>query len=321
MVKGTVLVVTSLGDVTADRVVAELYDRGVPVVRLDPGTDFRAEAIVSARLGTSGLTGRIDTASRRLDLDAVRSVYWRRPAPYGGTGEGKTPEQRFINAQSRAGYSGILAALPNALYVNHPWRNRDAEYKPAQLATAARLGLRVPDTLITVVPDDARKFVAEYGPAVYKPLRTVHLPGDDGTSRTVWVRTVDADEIGEGVAACPHLFQSRILKSADVRLAAVHEEVFATRIDNDGEHLDWREDYERLSYTPIPVPAEVRSGVRAYLDTYGLVFGAFDFALAPDGRWWFIECNPNGQWAFVDDPTCHAIANALADTLQKGALG
>ena len=59
--------------------------------------------------------------------------------------------------------------------------------------------------------------------------------------------------------------------------------------------------------------------MRAYLHAFGLTYGAFDFALAPDGRWWFLECNPAGQWAFVDEDTTRAIANALADTLQKGA--
>ncbi|MFE6163858.1 ATP-grasp ribosomal peptide maturase [Streptomyces sp. NPDC056486] len=310
---------TSLGDATADLVLAELHGRGVPVVRLDPGADFDISARVSAHLNAEGLSGTIRTATRNLDLAAVRSVYWRRPTPYGGTGPGETTEEQFTNSQSRAGYSGVLATLTGALYVNHPWRNRDAECKTAQLATAVRLGLRAPESLITTDRDAARRFITEHGPTVYKPLRRVHLPGNDGTNRTIWVRVVESSEVDERISTCPHFFQAQVPKVADVRIAAVGEELFATRIDIDGDHLDWREDYDRLTYTPVPVPAEIRSAVRGYLDTFGLSFGAFDFALDSEGRWWFIECNPNGQWAFVDEPTRRAITEALADILQKGA--
>ncbi|WHM36331.1 ATP-grasp ribosomal peptide maturase [Streptomyces sp. BPTC-684] len=308
---------TSLGDVTADLVLAELHDRGVPVVRLDPGTDFPDNARLSARLNRAGLSGRIATPSRLLDLASVRSVYWRRPTPYGGTGAAETPEDQFTNAQARAGYSGILAALPGAHYVNHPWRNRDADHKPLQLAVAARLNLPVPETLITTVPDDARRFIAKHGPAIYKPVRTVHIVGEEGKGRTVWVRTVEPDEIDDSVSTCPHLFQSCIPKIADIRLAVVGNDMIATRID--GGHLDWREDQTHLAYTPITIPDSIRTAVRAYLKAFGLVFGAFDFTLAKTGTWWFLECNPNGQWAFVDNPTCQTITRALADTLQKGA--
>ncbi|MFJ9035702.1 ATP-grasp ribosomal peptide maturase [Streptomyces sp. NPDC102406] len=313
-----IVAVTFLGDTTADLVLAELHGRGVPVVRLDPGIDFPADARMSAHLTARGLSGTIHTPTRQIELDAVRSVYWRRPTPYGGTGPGVTVEEQFTNSQSRAGYAGVLAHLPGALYVNHPWRNRDAEYKNAQLAAASCVDMYVPESLITTDPDDARRFIEEHGPAVYKPLRLVHLPGDDGKGRTVWVHVVDADEVDERVSLCPHFFQSCVDKVADIRLAAVGDELFATRIDIDGDHLDWREDYHRLSYTPVPVPATVRTAVRAFLDAFGLTFGAFDFALDADGRWWFLECNPNGQWAFVDDPTRRAITEALADTLQKG---
>ncbi|MEU6825553.1 ATP-grasp ribosomal peptide maturase [Streptomyces atriruber] len=318
MHESPVLVVTALGDVTADLVLAELHGRGVPVVRLDPGVDFPADARMSVRLTAHGLSGTIRTATRKLILDAVRSVYWRRPTPYGGTGLGTTDEEQFINSQARAGYLGALANLPGALYVNHPWRNRDGECKNAQLVAAAALGMDVPESVVTTDPDDARRFVADHGPAVYKSLRRVHVPGEDGRSRTVWVRVVDPSDVDERVGACPHFFQSCVDKVADIRLAAVGDELFATRIEIEGDHLDWREDYEQLTYTPVPVPTAVRTAVHGYLDAFELAFGAFDFALDADGRWWFLECNPNGQWAFVDEPTRRAITQALADTLQKG---
>jgi hypothetical protein len=53
-----------------------------------------------------------------------------------------------------------------------------------------------------------------------------------------------------------------------------------------------------------------------YLDRFGLAFGCFDFAVGDDGRWHWIECNPNGQWGFL--PDANAIAEAFAALLQAG---
>ncbi|WP_416978726.1 hypothetical protein [Streptomyces sp. T028] len=112
-----------------------------------------------------------------------------------------------------------------------------------------------------------------------------------------------------------HLFQQRVAKAADVRLTAVGDLLFAVRIDG-SPGVDWRRHYDDLTYTPIPTPPEIAEGVRAYLDAFGLVFGAFDFGLGTDGRWYWYECNPNGQWAWFPDRITAPITAALADQLQ-----
>ncbi|WP_217177361.1 ATP-grasp ribosomal peptide maturase [Streptomyces sp. AC495_CC817] len=315
-----VVVLTALDDVTSDRVITALHDRGVPVVRFDPGSPD--ELTFSGRAGGGwSWHGPIATATRTLGLEDARAVYYRRPTPYAvPTDDPDAQERDFAVAQFRHGLGGLLAALPGCLYVNHPHRNSGAEFKPRQITEAVAAGLDVPPTLITNDPAAARSFAKEYGPVVYKPLRsTTYREG--GALRTVWVRTVEADEIGDGVAACPHLFQQAVAKTADVRVAAVGERLFATLISTDGDHLDWRFDHDLISCTPVAaadVPAVVRRGIRAYLKAFGLVFGAFDFALEASGAWRFLECNPNGQWAFVDRETTGVIASALADLLEKG---
>lgn len=312
-----VLVITSLEDVTADLVLNELYGRGVPAVRLDPAVDFPDLACVSARIEGAWLAGHLNTPTRRLDLSAVRSVYWRRPSPYVDPSRVDSTEQRFAIEQCRAGYTGILTALP-ALHVNELFRNRAADYKPAQLTTAIRCGLTVPSSIVTNVPAEARRFVAAHAAVIYKPVHSVHVADENGPSRTVWTSLVRVDELDDSIALCPHLFQSCVPKVADIRLAAVGEHMFATRIDSGGDHLDWRYDQRLITCSPVSVPPVIRASVRSYLQAFGLVFGAFDFALDSAGTWWFLECNPNGQWAFVDQSTTQAIATALADTLQKG---
>ncbi|MET9429818.1 ATP-grasp ribosomal peptide maturase [Streptomyces sp. NPDC003036] len=309
-----VVVVTNLEDPTADLVIAELHDRGVPVVRFDSG-DFPATLSCSAHIGgeLTRWSGSVATPSRVAELGDVRSLYYRRPS---GFVFPHLDEQdaRFAVAQARYGLGGVLASLPDCLYVNHPNRIGDAEYKPAGLAAAAASGFNLPPTLITSRADDARTFAKKHGPVIYKPL-SVPLYLRDGVSQTVTVAEVDAEEIDDSVAGTMHLFQARVQKDADVRVTVVGERIFAVRIDCD--LLDWRTDYSTHTYSVIPTPPDVERAIFAYLRHFGLVFGAFDFALTRD-EWIFIECNPSGQWAWMEPHTGLPMTAALADLLERG---
>lgn len=186
---GAVLVLTNPYDVTADLVLRRLADRRVPVVRVDPGADLHTGASLSAHYGTGGQRGTLRTASRTLDLTDVRSVWVRRPSPYDPPPGMAEHDGKFAAAQGFWGTGGILASLPGAHYVNHPWRIRNAEYKPAQLSVALRSGFLVPDTVITADPDEAREFcAAQPGGAVYKPLWDSRYRDAEGAAQQVWVR-------------------------------------------------------------------------------------------------------------------------------------
>ncbi|GAA2238100.1 ATP-grasp ribosomal peptide maturase [Kitasatospora cystarginea] len=312
---GAVLVLTNSLDATADVVLHILAERRVPVVRVDPGVDLYNGASLTTRYGTGGQRGALATPTRALDLRHVRSVWWRRPTAYSGPLELDGQDAKFAGSQMFWGVGGILASLPHAHYVNHPWQIRNGEYKPAQLAAALRAGFLVPETVITMDPAEARQFCTEQ-PAVYKPLWNTPYRDADDRAQQVWVREVNPTDITDAVSTCPHLFQARVEKSFDVRLTAVGARLFAARITS--PELDWRRRQDLLSYEPISVPDAVAASVAGYLTDMGLVFGAFDFAVTADGAWYFLECNPNGQWAWLPSALSDPIALALADQLEKG---
>ncbi|MFE5556073.1 ATP-grasp ribosomal peptide maturase [Streptomyces sp. NPDC056544] len=311
---GPVMVVTMKDDPTADLVIRELHDRGVPVVRLDSG-DFPATLSFAAYVTPDGIEGSLTTPTRTVDLTRIRSLYYRRPS---GFAFPHLPEHdaRFALAQARYGLGGVIASLPGCLYVNHPHRIGDAEFKPSGLAAATTAGFHVPATLITSDPSAARDFVSEPGPVIYKPLSTP-LYRVDGVSCTVQVKEVTADEIDDRVSGTAHLFQRLVHKSADVRVTVIGDRVFAVRIDSD--LLDWRTDYDRLVYSVVQPPPQVTASLFRYLSLFGLFFGAFDFAIDQAGTWWFLECNPSGQWAWLEPETGLPMVAAMADLLERNS--
>ncbi|MET9882586.1 ATP-grasp ribosomal peptide maturase [Streptomyces sp. NPDC006430] len=310
-----VLVATEADDVTADMVITELNRRGVPVVRFNPA-DIGDGLTVSARYGIrpAQAAGRMRTPSRAAQLDDVRAVYWRRPT-WPAFPHLSSDDARFAAAQTRYGLGGVLHALDGPLWVNHPLRNAEADYKPHQLARAQRLGLAVPATLITNDLDDAREFVAAHPAVIHKTLRATSYQRD-GVSVVSWAEQVTADEIDDRVRVVPHLFQVRVDKTCDIRVLIVGRRVYAVRIESD--LLDWRRDYSALTYSVITLPAALEAALLAFLDAFGLASGSFDLAVDRAGKCWLLELNPNGQWGWLEEHTGLPMAAAFADLLTRG---
>ncbi len=318
MSRAVTLVLTHPFDPTADYVVSELNRRRVPVFRCDPG-EFPQRLTVSARLNRAeaGWIGSLRLPEREVSIAEIGCVYYRRPTAFdlpAGMGE---QVRRWAAGEARMGLGGVLSALP--WWLNHPAAIAAAEYKPVQLAHAAACGLAVPDTIVTNDPAEAAKFVAHVGAAVYKPLTPAGITEGD-THRVVFTTPVSLGDVDESIRLTAHLLQERIDKRYEVRLTVADEVFLAARIDagSNAAAVDWRADYEALTYTPLPdVPAQVRAGISTLMRRLGLRFGTFDFIVTPDDRWVFLEINPNGQWAWIEDATGLPIAASIADALTR----
>lgn len=313
--KRPVLVATEADDITADMVIGELNRCDVPVVRFNPA-DIGGDLTVSSWFGTCPVpvVGQVRTPSRTVDLTQVRSVYWRRPE-WPSFPHLSPDDSRFATAQVRYGLGGTLYALDGPFWVNHPLRIAAADYKPAQLALAQRLGFTVPRTLVTNDPVEAREFIRVQGDAIFKTLRwTPYIR--DGVPVTGWADPVAPDEIDDSVRVTPHLFQARVDKVADLRVLIVGLHTFAVRIES--ELLDWRKDYSALTYTVEHLPDPVDKALHAYLNRLALVSGSFDLAVDQAGNYWWLELNPNGQWAWLETETGLPMSAAFADLLAQG---
>lgn len=315
----TVLVLTQQFDPTADLVIRELHQRGVPVFRCDPG-DFPEEVELCAHISAAGtVTGTLRQGARELPLADIWSVYHRRPSNHRVHPLLDDSEERWCVREAASGFQGVLAAL-NRPWVNHPDDNRAAAHKPRQLTQAARAGLAVPESLITNTTDAARTFALAKAKTVYKPMTGGPEPNDPAQAKSALYTTiVTPDEVTPGVEHTAHLFQVWAEKAYEVRLTVVGDGLFAARIDagTPAARTDWRSDYDNLTYSPLETPHHVRRAVIRLMSGLQLTYGALDFVVTPDGEWVFLELNPNGQWGWIELATGLPIAAAIADRLQK----
>ncbi len=294
-----VLVVAAETDLTADMVVARLG--GHAVVRLDP---LRMRHPVTGTLGAG--PPRIEFG---LAGGKVGGVYWRKPARPDQLVE---PDRRWLADENTTALLGLLEVAKPSRWVNHPVANERARLKPPQLLVAAGCGFHVPPTIVTSAPEQASAFIRQHGRVVMKTLTQRH---------TSLVPTTMLEQGADlsGIAGVAHQLQAAVDKVADLRLTVVGALMFAARITTSSGVLDWRlAGHADLIHEAVATPPDMEKSVRAYMKRFGLSYGAFDFALDQAGVAWFLECNPNGEWGFVQAATGLDIAGALAGHLRRG---
>lgn len=291
------LLVAQDSDAETGMVAGEVAALGGQVARVDTA-EFPAGLRLAAEPGPRW-RGHLAGRGGEVAWESVSAVYYRRPGKFVFPDGMSGPERRFAMAEAVGGLGGLIASLP-CLFVNHPGRAADAEYKPLQLQTARRCGLRVPRTLLTNDGQAARRFIEQAaGPVVYKPLSAAIFAEQDQVKAiyTSLVGSGDIDERQVGLTA--HLFQEFIAdKAFDARITVVGGKVFAAAVHagSDAERIDWRRGgYGTLRYETVDAPGGIRAAVVGYLRRLGLAMGAFDFTVDRRGRWWFLECNPQGR--------------------------
>jgi glutathione synthase/RimK-type ligase-like ATP-grasp enzyme len=242
------------------------------------------------------------------------SVWWRRPQTPLVSSDITRPTHRLfaVNEAQEALY-GLWHTL-DAFWVNDPSRDLVAHRKPFQLQVAQDVGLRVPVTLITNDPDEARSFVDArgYRDVVYKSF---------SATETEWreTRIMRQEELSllDQVRYAPVIFQEYIEALYDLRVTVVGDEIFAAAIHSQqtAYTVDFRMDIENAEVEAVSLPSEVEGALRSLMTRLGLVYGAIDMRRTPDDRYVFLEINPAGQWLFIEQRSGQPIAAALAEIL------
>lgn len=316
----SVLILTGEHDPSADAMVRALTEREVEVHRIDTAW-FPRQLSVNAGLAGASWSGTLRTPHRTVDLSEVGAVWYRQPGAYEFPDELSPVERHHANMEAKYGLGGVLSTLP-AMWVNHPARLADAAYKPVQLAAARRAGLDVPETLITNDADEVREFVTQ-GRTVTKMIGAGMLV-EEGVRKVARTREVDVADVADlrGVETTTHLFQRWVEKAYEVRLIVIGCSLtaYAIHAGSPEAHIDFRADYDSLSYELVDIPQAVSTGVDRLMGELDLVYGALDFVVSPDGRWTFLEINPTGQYGWLEHHVDGvSLTGKLANLLAAGA--
>lgn len=209
-----------------------------------------------------------------------------------------------------------------------PWMNpmrRDHQVggnKAMQLQAAGRSGLDVPLTLMTNDPKQVENFFYDQcnGRMIAKLHGTLSrsMKGTGAFLPTTQIHEQDLVNL-ETLRYCPMIFQELVPKAYELRVAYVDGELFAGKIDASGSETgrtDWRAAKDmRLPWEAYRLPEETARAVDRMMRDLGLLFGAIDIIRHKDGRYIFLEVNPQGEWGMLQRDLHYPIGETIAEKL------
>lgn len=209
-----------------------------------------------------------------------------------------------------------------------PWMNampRDhhiAGNKALQLELAAQNGLEVPQSLFTNNPEKLKEFF--YTVCNRQMIAKLHgtlsrsMTGGGAFLPTTQVREEDLDRL-DTLPYCPMIFQELIPKQYELRVIYVAGQVFAGKIDTRASALgqtDWRAANDiPAAWAAYRLPDDVCKHIDRMMQEMGLLFGALDIMRHTDGRYIFLEVNPQGEWGMLQRDLNYPIGETIATEL------
>jgi glutathione synthase/RimK-type ligase-like ATP-grasp enzyme len=318
-----VLIVTEQFDPHVDFVEPALDERGIRWRRFHIG-DFPAQVSAGYQMNGDGPDGTLRLRDESIAFGDIHAVWYRRTEPMRLPASLDEGDKLLAEREARAFIQGMWRLLDRVLWVSNPDAIRRASSKAEQLVRAPKFGFRVPPTCVSNDPDYVRAFLDRLGPdaeVIYKPHTPIMVDQPGGAKGVVYTTRLDRDgrERLDEIRLTPGIFQAYISKEIELRVTVVHDEVFACAIDSQSlvnTRTDWRAHRwgDQSSFPPhaaFTLPERIADGCRELVSSYGLLFGAIDLILDPAGEYHFLELNPNGQWAWIQQLTGQPIREKL----------
>ena len=311
-------------DPHADAVVQLLSATKTPVIRIDLESahyDYDIKVSGSDKAAHWSLISR--HCSRALHSKDVKTVWWRRGTIY-PNGRPALNRNTIDAEETRQVVKWLFEALPEHFYpFGHPWRIRESENKIKQLDVALSCGLQVPAFCYGNTAKSFRDL--PNGECVIKSLSLATF-ADNGKEYSFRAVRVPEDQIkrlqedGEGLIN--GFLQRMVHRSYDIRAFITLDWYHACRIDvanlPDG-NIDWRPHVSKCEHRACDLDSLLLGKCRAFLRAMNMPCGHFDFAVDGFGETCFLECNPNGQWYWLELQGGCRIASDVADTLLSHA--
>ena len=318
---------------TTEEVMDWVEALGGRCVRLN-GDDVEGRSEIRIEIAGGRLALRFESSGVELPLEEAGAVWFRRwlyerrhetvdllADPGADDHTLHHQLRRHLTLESRRLSDFIFSSFEHLPWLSHPRRSN--LNKLAVLRRAAREGIATPATLVTTEREALRRFCAEHGAVITKPIGEVEAFIAGEVSHFLFTTPLGPAEI-EALPErfAPSLFQERIEKAYELRVFYLDGEFHAMAIfsQNDPQtRADFRQ-YNRerpnrnVPYRLRPDLTERLLGLMAGLE---LETGSLDLLVTPDGREVFLEINPVGQLGMVSHPCNYQLERRIAQLLLR----
>ncbi|MDF0750154.1 hypothetical protein NLU14_07900 [Marinobacter sp. 71-i] len=320
MIKNNVLVITNKEDVTVDFVIEALKVNKINYYR------FNTEDIgsnISISFDSAGYALFDHKKSKIIKINEFGSIYFRRPKlppPMPGLTIG---EQQFYLNEISTYLEGIYRNLSSNFWLNSVFDIRMIENKPYQIELARSIGFSVPSFCVSNNVNICNDFFRKHDFCIFKPLKVGLIEEPEGVGKVLYTTKVDSNFIEKikTNGAMPIYLQQQVIKKCDIRVTLVGNKIFGAKIlsqNSDISRVDWRRSDSMLAHEKVDIPSKLKDKCLRLCKLFNLNFAAIDFVLDNSDRFWFLEINPNGQWAWIESLLGYPISNEIAELLASG---
>lgn len=319
-----ILILSNKYDIAVDYVVRLLSRDKIEFLRIN--TEDLIYKKVSATFPR--FSYKVTKKNVRYDLEnQLQSVWFRRPGkPFEFAPEEERPRKSVVTYVENQWHAFIegLKCIDNVFWINDPDKNHNAENKIYQLKLAQKIGLQIPKTCITNDKEEIMNFLKECGgrivaKALYSPL--VEEESKDYFIFTNIIESVN-DIPEQEFRLAPTIFQELLTDKVDYRLTVIGDKCFPVKVIRESDRgvaEDWRIIKDGLKFVPCELPKNIIDKCIEMVKKLGLVFGALDLVKAFN-KFYFLEINPNGEWAWLQKETGLPIAETLVSYLVNGGV-
>lgn len=317
-----ILLITNEEDITADIIVDKLNKLSIPYYRFN--TDYLIEKIKLNLDFQSDKYELIDTVKgQSFNLLNFTSVYYRRP---------KLPslehlpislsEKTFLLNEAYFLLEGCYKILQDKFWISSVFSIREAENKIYQLRLAKEIGFTIPQSLITSIPSQAKTF-SKNRPIIIKPIKTGIIGDENESEKIIFTSALPQcnNQLLDRSDAFPVYLQEKIVKKADIRVTVVGDKVFPTLIDSQSfeeASVDWRKGSNpNLEFKQHELPKNIIEMCLELNKYLKISFSAIDLVLDKNGKYVFLEINPNGQWGWIEKRTGYKISDEIVKQLSR----
>jgi len=316
-----ILILADAFDTHANVVEQHLRDSGASLFRLD----LDVHSLQNTILSYDSSDWIVRQGSFEIRASDIRTV-WPRRLTVSLTLEQQTEQEtssfRLWRSEWNRCLYGMYAFLRECYWMNRIQNANLADNKYFQLSIAKSIGFHVPDFISSNDKSMLREF-CENGETAIKFMTQDIFKDQDGGFSGIYVNKIcrsDLDEFSED-SENPITLQRYIDKDFEVRHTVVAGEHFSCKIESQSSsraNIDWRRyDVANTPHSVISPPSQIIEMIESIMDRLGLTYGAFDFIVDKQGKWWYLEVNSAGQWLWIEDllglPISLKIAKVLAE--------
>jgi ATP-GRASP peptide maturase of grasp-with-spasm system len=299
-------------EVNTDQVIDWLDALGGDWVRLN-AEDLMGHSHYEINFGPTKCHAVLRAGQREIRSDEVQAVWfrrWHQPRDFFGK-RIKDPRLRFtvenhLMREMRMLSETIFHLFRNAKWLTSPTETRLSKLRALQLASMA--GLDVPDTLITNRKSDLQAFKNRHQRIITKCIGDVEVFQYAGRNWGLYTREITQEDIDAVPQKFfPTLLQERLEKTYEVRSFYLDRQFYSMAIFSQHDPRT-KDDFRHYNYdcpnrcVPYRLPPKIYMALQRFMDSAELTTGSVDLVCTPEGKLFFLEVNPGGQFGMVSQP-------------------